>query len=248
MKVKIQNQIIEFEPKWSEPYEWIAVDQNGIISLFTDKPTFYGNEWIEGDETNDVMEILDETFKGKITKAWQMVYQLEDVKVPEEPKSQTFQETFEELVKSEVTMQKPAYKKLTAQDVFDTFDTIDPDSGLIYSIMKAVMDGLRGDNKLPEIDLVKGSYTSIEWRPDMKKSGNASLLFEKCEDHIEIAFFLRSMIVKYNLYDNCTRVECVLLGMSGLESIFEPDKVSEEYKQFAVYLAKAIPTLALLNF
>lgn len=89
MKVQIQNQIIEFEPKWSEPYKWIAVDQNGIISLFTDKPTFYGDEWIEGDEINDVMEILDETFKGKITKAWQMVYRLEDVKVPEEHKQFT---------------------------------------------------------------------------------------------------------------------------------------------------------------
>lgn len=248
MKVQIQNQIIEFIPKLDEPYKWIAVNQNGVISIFTDKPTFYGNEWIEGDEINDDMETLTQTFRGKITKAWQMVYRLEDAKVTEEHKPQTFQEAFEELLNAEAPIQKPAYKKLKPQDIFDTFDTIEPDSGLVYSIMKAVMDGLCSDDKLPEIDLVKGSYTSIEWRPDTKKSGNVSLLFEKCEDHIEIAFFLRSMIVKYNLYDNCARVECVLLGMSGLESIFEPDKVPEEYKQFAAYLAKAIPTLALLNF
>nr|DAU16762.1 MAG TPA: hypothetical protein [Caudoviricetes sp.] len=35
--------------------------------------------------------------------------------------------------------------------------------------------------------------------------------------------------------------------MSGLESIFESDKVPEEYNQFAIYLSKAIPTLTLLN-
>ena len=106
MKVQIQNQIIEFVPKWSEQYEWIAVNQNGVISIFTDKPTFYGNEWIEGDEINDVMETLNQTFKGKITKAWQMVYRLGDVKVTEEHKPQTFQEAFEELLNTEAPTQK----------------------------------------------------------------------------------------------------------------------------------------------
>ncbi len=115
--------------------------------------------------------------------------------------------------------------------------------------MKAVIDGLRYDDKLPEIDLIKGGYTAIIWTPREKKSGNVTLLFEKHEDNVEITFFLHSMYVKFNLSDNCTRVECDLGGLSGLEALFNCDtsQMPEEYNQFAIYLAKAIPTLALLN-
>lgn len=147
---------------------------------------------------------------------------------------------------------KPARKeskKFTKQDIFDTFDAIQYNSWLVYGIMKAVMDGLRHDDKLPEIDLIKGGYTAIIWKPSEKKSGDVTLLFEKHEEYVEITFFLHSMYVKFNLSDNYTRVECFVGGLSGLESLFNCDtsQVPEEYNQFAVYLAKAIPTLALLN-
>lgn len=127
MKVQIQNQIIEFEPKWSEPYEWIAINQNGVISIFTDKPTFYGNEWIEGDEINDAMETLDQKFNGKITNAWQMVYRLEDIKVTEEPKSkhQSFHEAFEEMLQNAAAKQKP---DMTPKEVYDATDSLQNDT------------------------------------------------------------------------------------------------------------------------
>nr|DAO28848.1 MAG TPA: hypothetical protein [Caudoviricetes sp.] len=135
MKVKIENQIIEFEPKWSEPYEWIAINQNGVISIFTDKPTFYGNEWIEGDEINDSMETLDQKFKGKITKAWQMVYCLDDVKVPEEHRSQTFCEAFEERLKSEAPIRKADF---TIKDAYE-YRRMDAESKLLNDMVNSLV-------------------------------------------------------------------------------------------------------------
>lgn len=135
MKVKIQNQIIEFEPKWSEPYKWIAINQNGVISIFTDKPTFYGNEWIEGDEISDAMETLEQRFKGKITKAWQMVYRLDDVKVTEEHKPQTFREAFEERLKPEVPIRKADF---TVKDAYE-YRRMDAESKLLNDMVASLV-------------------------------------------------------------------------------------------------------------
>lgn len=108
---------------------------------------------------------------------------------------------------------------MSKQAILDRFATLESDSSLVYGIMKAVMDGLRHDNKLPEIDLIKGGYTAIIWKPSEKKSGDVVLLYEKSEKSVEIAFFLYSMYIKFSLFDNCERVECVLGGLSGLESL-----------------------------
>lgn len=131
MKVKIQNKIINIEPKWDNPYKWLAVDPDGLISLFTDKPTFYANEWLESNEVLDKMEVVGRAFYGKVANAEQMVYRLEDIKVSEEPKSkpkhQSFHEAFEEMLQNAAAKQKPDMTPKEAYDATDSLpnDTID---------------------------------------------------------------------------------------------------------------------------
>lgn len=118
MKVKIQNKIINIEPKWNKPYKWLAVDPDGIISLFTDKPTFYANEWLEANEVLDEMEVVCQAFDGKVTNAEQMLYLLDDIQVPEESKSkhQSFHEAFEEMLQNVAAKQKP---EMTPKEAYD---------------------------------------------------------------------------------------------------------------------------------
>lgn len=233
---------------------WLTVDNTPDQVVRLHKATPYCDD-VRWENFREQLRVgkLKGKYKGETNKAFFLEDLIEKAKkclITKQEANETF---FYEVsaIKLTTTTQrygyKPAPKELTVQDIYDTFDSIERDSGLIYSIMKAVIDGLHQDDVLPEIDRVKGSYTSITWQPDANKAGDVSLSFEKREGEVEITFRLNGMFVKFNLFDNCTRVECVLLGMSGLESIFEPDKVPEEYKQFAIYLAKAIPTLALLN-
>lgn len=107
MKVKIKNKIINIEPKWNKPYKWLAVDPDGIISLFTDKPVFYANEWLEANEVLDEMEVVGRAFDGKVTNAEQMLYLLDDIQVPEESKHQSFHEAFEKMLQNVAAKQKP---------------------------------------------------------------------------------------------------------------------------------------------
>lgn len=128
MKVKIQNKIINIEPKWDNPYKWLAVDPDGFILLFTDKPTYYANEWLEANEVLDKMEVVGRAFYGKVANTEQMVYRLEDIKVSEEPKSkphQSFHEAFEEMLQNAPAKQKP---EMTPKEAYDAADSLPNDT------------------------------------------------------------------------------------------------------------------------
>lgn len=237
-------------------FNWLTIDNTPEQVVRLHKATPYCDD-VRWENFREQLRVgkLKGKYKGETNKAFFLEDLIEKAKkclIVEQEANETF---FYEVsaIKLTTTTQrygyKPESKKLTTQDIFDTFDSIQPNPWLVYGIMKAVIDGLRQDDVLPEIDRVKCSYTSITWQPDTNKAGDVSLSFEKREGEVEITFRLNGMFVKFNLFDNCTRVECVLLGMSGLESLFNSDtsQLPEEYKQFAVYLTKAIPTLALLN-
>lgn len=149
MKVKIQNKIINFKPKWNYPYKWLAVDTNGVISLFTDKPTFYANVWRESDEFIERMEVVDWVFDGEVTNAEQMLYRLDDIQLKEEAKHQSFHEAFEEMLQNVAAKQKPDMTPKEAYDATDSLpnDTIDKLTSEVFN--KRIMEHvtfLRLDN------------------------------------------------------------------------------------------------------
>ena len=125
MKVKIQNKIINIEPKWNKPYKWLAVDPDGIISLFTDKPTFYANEWLEANEVLDEMEVVGRAFDGEVTNAEQMLYRLDDIQLKEEAKHQSFHEAFEEMLQNVAAKQKP---EMTPKEAYDARRSLSNDT------------------------------------------------------------------------------------------------------------------------
>lgn len=125
MKVKIQDKIVNFEPKWNYPYKWLAVDTNGVISLFTDKPTFYANVWRESDEFIERMEVVGRVFDGKVTNAEQMLYLLDDIQLKEEAKHQSFHEAFEEMLQNVAAKQKP---DMTPKEAYDATPSLPNDT------------------------------------------------------------------------------------------------------------------------
>nr|DAQ82382.1 MAG TPA: hypothetical protein [Caudoviricetes sp.] len=125
MKVKIQNKIINIEPKWNYPYKWLAVDPNGVISLFTDKPTFYANVWRESDEFIERMEVVGRAFDDKVTNAEQMLYRLDDIQLKEEAKHQSFHEAFEEMLQNVAAKQKP---EMTPKEAYNATPSLPNDT------------------------------------------------------------------------------------------------------------------------
>lgn len=134
MKVKIQNKIINIHPKWNKPYKWLAVDPDGLISLFTEKPVFYANEWLESNEVLAEMEVVGRAFDGKVTNAEQMLYRLDDIQLKEEAKPQSFHEAFEEMLQNVAAKQKTEMTPKEAYDAADSLpnDTIDKLASELY--------------------------------------------------------------------------------------------------------------------
>nr|DAU16763.1 MAG TPA: hypothetical protein [Caudoviricetes sp.] len=188
-------------------FNWLTIDitPKQVVRLHKVKPNCDDVRW-ENFREQIMVGKLKGKFQGETNKAFFLEDLIEKAKkcvIVEQEASETFFYDVSAIILTTITQRygyKPVHKKLTAQDIFNTFDTIQPNPWIVYGIMKAVIDGLHQDDVLPEIDRVKGSYTSITWQPDANKADDVSLSFEKREGEVEITFSLNGMFVKFNLF------------------------------------------------
>lgn len=258
--------IIELDSELLAKFNYLTVDitKDQAVRLHKGLPAFDGARWDSFTEQLK-LENLDGNFKGDCTKSYSFESLIRKAKkqvIVQKRDCGMFY--LGRPVKDFLTVtQRYGYKavkkedKVTAKDVFAAFERIKAKEGLIYIIMKSVIDVFRRDEKL----LVTGieddgnGYTSIVWNLNTANSGDVEIRYENFGDYvsdascIELTFWLNALCVRFKILDNYSKVEGVISNSETFEPMlaFDSNKLHQDYKDFALFVAKALPKLANVN-
>jgi len=257
--------IIELDLALLAKFNYLTIDntEDQAVRLHKGLPAFDGARWDSFTEQLKV-ENLDGTFKGETTKSYSFESLIRKAKkqvIVQKRDCGMFY--MGRPVKDFLTVtQRYGYKadskdKVTAKDVFDAFERIKAKEGLIYTIIKSVIDAFCRDEKLlvAEVEDEGNGYRVITWNLNTDNSGDVEIRYENFEDYvtdtswIELTFWLNALCVSFKILENDSKVEGAIGNTETFVPMlaFDSNQLHQDYKDFALFVAKALPKIAGLN-
>lgn len=259
--------IIELDSELLAKFNYLTIDntKDQAVRLHKGLPAFDGARWDSFTEQLKV-ENLDGNFKGDCTKSYsfeRLIKKAKEKVIVQKRDCGMFY--LGRPVKDFLTVTQrynvgAASKediKPTAKDVFAAFERIKAKEGLIYIIMKSVIDVFRRNEKLlvTSIEDDGNGYTSIAWNLNTANSGDVEIRYENFGDYvtdascIELTFWLNALCVRFKILDNYSKVEGAISNSETFVPMlaFDSNQLHQDYKDFALFVAKALPKLANVN-
>ena len=258
--------IIELDLALLAKFNYLTVDntKDQAVRLHKGLPAFDGARWDSFTEQLKV-ENLEGNFKGDCTKSYsfeslirkakkQVIVQKRDCGMfymgrPVKDLLTVTQRYSVGTVNKE--------DRVTAKDVFDAFERIKTKEGLIYTIIKSVIDVFRRDEKLlaTEVEDEGNGYRVITWNLNTDNSGDVEIRYENFEDYVsdeswvELTFWLNALCVGFKILDDYSKVEGAIGNTETFVPMlaFDSNQLHQDYKDFALFVAKALPKIAGLN-
>lgn len=257
--------IIELDLALLAKFNYLTVDntKDKAVRLHKGIPAFDGSRWDSFTEQLK-LENLDGNFKGDCNKSYSfesLIRKAKEKVIVQKRDCGMFY--LGRPVKNFLTVtQRYGYKavskedKVTAKDVFAAFERIKAKEGLIYTIIKSVIDVFHRDEEL----LVTGieddgnGYTTIVWNLNTDNSGDVEIRYENFEDYvsgeswIELTFWLNALCVSFKILEE-SKVEGAIGNTETFVPMlaFDSNQLHQDYKDFALFVAKALPKLANVN-
>ena len=258
--------IIELYSELLAKFNYLTVDntKDQAVRLHKALPAFDGTRWDSFTEQLK-LENLDGNFKGDCTKSYSFESLIRKAKkqiIVQKRDCGMFY--MGRPVKDFLTVtQRYGYKavkkedKVIAKDVFAAFERIKAKEGLIYTIIKSVIDVFQRDEEL----LVTGiedegtGYAVIKWNLNTDNSGDVEICYENFEDYVsdeswvELTFWLNALCVSFKILENDSKVEGAIGNTETFVPMlaFDSNQLHQDYKDFALFVAKALPKIAGLN-
>lgn len=257
--------IIELDAELLAKFNYLTIDniKDQAVRLHKGLPAFDGTRWDSFTEQLK-LENLDGKFTGDCTKSYSFESLIRKAKkqvIVQKRDCGMFY--MGRPVKDFLTVTQ-RYRadnkediKPTAKDVFDAFECIKAKEGLIYTIMKSVIDVFRRDEKLlvTKVEDEGAGYVVIEWNLNTDNSGDVEIRYENFEDYVsdeswvELTFWLNALCVSFKILENGSKVEGAIGNTETFVPMlaFDSNQLHQDYKDFALFVAKALPKLAGLN-
>nr|DAQ82386.1 MAG TPA: hypothetical protein [Caudoviricetes sp.] len=259
--------IIELDSELLAKFNYLTVDntKDQAVRLHKGLPAFDGARWDSFTEQLK-LENLDGNFKGDCTKSYSFESLIRKAKkqvIVQKRDCGMFY--MGRPVKDFLTVTQrynvgAASKediKPTAKDVFVAFERIKAKEGLIYTIIKSVIDVFRRDEKLlvTEVEDEGTGYAVIEWNLNADNSGDVEIRYENFEDYVsdeswvELTFWLNALCVRFKILDDYSKVEGAIGNTETFVPMlsFDANQLHQDYKDFALFVAKALPKISGLN-
>lgn len=257
--------IIELDLALLAKFNYLTVDntKDQAVRLHKGIPAFDGSRWDSFTEQLK-LENLDGNFKGDCNKSYSfesLIRKAKEKVIVQKRDCGMFY--LGRPVKNFLTVTQrysvgtvSKEDKVTAKDVFDAFERIKAKEGLIYTIIKSVIDVFRRDEKLlaTEVEDDGNGYTTIVWNLNTDNSGDVEIRYENFEDYvsgeswIELTFWLNALCVSFKILEE-SKVEGAIGNTETFVPMlaFDSNQLHQDYKDFALFVAKALPKLANVN-
>lgn len=258
--------IIELDLALLAKFNYLTVDntKDQAVRLHKGLPAFDGARWDSFTEQLK-LENLDGNFKGDSTKSYSFESLIRKAKkkvIVQKRDCGMFYmgRHVKDLLTVTQRYSVGAVNKedrVTAKDVFDAFERIKAKEGLIYTIIKSVIDVFRRDEKLlaTEVEDEGNGYRVITWNLNTDNSGDVEIRYENFEDYVsdeswvELTFWLNALCVSFKILEDDSKVEGAIGNTETFVPMlaFDSNQLHQDYKDFALFVAKALHKIAGLN-